>query len=279
LRELAHEPDVPPIDYARELVKLGQAWAVANDTAKAEPMVRQGLKTLEAKLPADHPDVLRARMTLADLLTWNLNRPDEAVTILQDVIARQKRLYGERSSSVAVSLTALGQAYWQMHRLDDAVAATQSACDIMRGIYTRPHQDSLKCLSTLGNLYEEMGGKLDLAADQFAEAARIAAALDGENGSDALKLRGELGRIRALQGRLDEAEGMLAPIYRAVDVQSPDFAKLVIDYADVLHRQHRDAEASAALDRIEPVLKKYPDMLHDETVDTAKLRKAIVATR
>ena len=92
-------------------------------------------------------------------------------------------------------------------------------------------------------------------------------------------MRGEVGHIRTLQGRLDEAERLLAPIDRVVDLHYPDFAQLVIFHADVLHRQHRDAQATAALDRIEPLLKKYPDQLDDETAAASKLRKAIAAGR
>ncbi|HTA66477.1 MAG TPA: hypothetical protein VK753_13345, partial [Xanthomonadaceae bacterium] len=277
LRDLAHDPDVSPVDYAREQVQLGQGYAIANATAKAEPLIRQGLKTLEANLPADHPDVLDARKSLADLLDWNLNRAGEGVTIMQDVIARQKRVYGERSSSVANSQITLGMAYLQLHRLDDAAAATQIGCDMQHQIHSRPHQDLLKCLSTLGNLYEQLDGKLELAAANFIEAARVAAAIDGESSSDALKLRGEVGRIRILQGRFDEADRLLSPINRQVDPRSPDFAQLAIFYADALHRLHRDAEATAALDRIEPVLKKYPDRLGDEMAQAANMRKAIAA--
>ena len=223
LRDLARDPDVSSVDYAREQVRLGQDYAIANATAKAEPLVRQGLKTLEANLPADHPDVLDARKSLADLLDFNLNRPEQGVAIMKDVIARQKRVFGERSSSVANSEITLGMAYMQLHRLDDAVAVTQSGCDIQHQIHTRPHQDLLKCLSTLGNLYELRGGKLDLAATNYAEAARVAAAIDGENSNDALKLRGEVGHIRILQGRFDEADRLLAPIDRQVDPRSPGF--------------------------------------------------------
>jgi serine/threonine-protein kinase len=279
LRELAHDPDVAPVDYAREQVQTGQEWAIANATAKAEPLLRQGLRTLEAQLPADHPDVLNARKSLADLLIFNLDRPDQAATILQDVIARQQRIYGERSSSAADSMITLGHAYLQMHRLDDGVAVTQSACDILHQVHTRPHQDWMGCASSLGNMYEGMDGKLELAAVNFTEAARVAAVIDGENSSDAMKLRAEVGHIRMLQGRLDEAEQLLSPIYHAADLQSADFAGKVIFYADVLHRLHRNAEAAAVLDRIEPVLKKHPDQLEDETVAATKLRRAIVAER
>jgi hypothetical protein len=52
---------------------------------------------------------------------------------------------------------------------------------------------------------------------------------------------------------------------------------LFIFYADVLHRQHRDAEATVVLDRIEPVLKKYPDRLDDETAEADQVRKDIGA--
>ncbi len=277
LRELAHDPDVRPVDYAREQVQLGQGYAIANATAKAEPMVRQGLKTLEAKLPSDHPDVLNARRSLADLMNFNLNRPAEGATIMKDVIARQKRVFGERSSSVADSQITLGMAYMQMHQLDEAVAVTKAGCDILHEVHTRPHQSLLRCLSTLGNLYELKGGKLDLAAGTYTEAANVAAALDGENSNDALKMRGEVGHIRTLQGRLDEAERLLAPINHGLDLRYPDFAQLVIFYADVLHRQHRDAEAAAALDRIDAMLKKYPDQLDDENATAATLRMAIAA--
>ncbi len=279
LRELAHDPDVSPIKYAKEQVQLGQGYAIANATALAEPLIRHGLKTLEARLPADHPDVMSARKSLADLLDFNLDRPDEGAAIMKDVIARQKRVFGEHSSSVANSYITLANAYVQMHRLDLAAAAAQSGCDIQHQVYTRPNQALLKCLTTLGNIYEAIDGKLELAAANYAEAARVAAAISGENGNDALKMRAELGHIRVLQGRPDEAELLLAPIYLLLDKQSPDYANQALFHAEALHLLHRDAEAVAVLDRMEPLLKKYPDRLDEETVDALNLRKAIVAGR
>jgi predicted Zn-dependent protease len=114
-------------------------------------------------------------------------------------------------------------------------------------------------------------------AGHSVDAAYMVEAIADENGDDALMLRGEFGRIRMLQGRLGEADRLLAPVYRASDPKSPDFAKLVLHYADLLHRMHRDAEAIAVLDRIEAVLKMYPDGLDELAIGTAKLREAIVA--
>ena len=52
---------------------------------------------------------------------------------------------------------------------------------------------------------------LELAATNYAEAARVAAAIDGENSNDALKLRGEVGHIRILQGRLRRGRSPARP--------------------------------------------------------------------
>jgi hypothetical protein len=119
-------------------------------------------------------------------------------------------------------------------------------------------------------------GKPSLAAEDRADAANMVAVSGGENGDETLKLRGEFGRIRMLQGRLDEADRLLSPVFRAADPQSPDFAKLVLNYAEVLHRLHRDAEAIVVLDSIEAVLEKHPGLLDDVAVEAAKLRVAIV---
>jgi hypothetical protein len=124
---------------------------------------------------------------------------------------------------------------------------------------------------------ERIDGKLGLAAVDFAGAARMVAACDGENSRDALQLRGEFGRIRMLQGRLDEAERLLSTVYRASNLQCPDCARLVVNYAAVLHRLGRDGEAIAVLDCIEPVLEKHPDTLGVEATDAMKLRKMIAA--
>ena len=105
----------------------------------------------------------------------------------------------------------------------------------------------------------------------------MVAAFDGEDSRDSLKLRGEFGRIRMLQGRLDEAERLLSTVYRASNLQCPDCARLVVNYAAVLHRLGRDGEAIAVLDCIEPVLEKHPDRLGVEATDAMKLRKVIAA--
>jgi hypothetical protein len=118
---------------------------------------------------------------------------------------------------------------------------------------------------------------LELAASNYAETARLLAAVEGEDSDGSLTLRGEFGRIRMLQGRLDEAEQLLATVYRASDLQSPDCARPIVYYAAVLHRLQRDAEATAVLDRIELLLANHPERLGVETSAAAILRAAMVA--
>ena len=277
LQELAHNPDVPRVDYAREQINLGHDWAVAYATTKAEPLLRQGLETLEASLPPDHPDVLYARKELADLLIFNLKHPDQGATIMKDVIARQESLYGPRSSSVAVSRIKLGQAYAHEQDFPDAIVETSAACDILHQIHSRPHDDLVGCSSELGDLYAHLDGKLELAATEYAEAAQTSEAVNGVDNSDAQVLRRELASMRIRQGRLDEAERLLAANYHASSPQSRGHAVQGLAYAEVLHRLHRDAEAVALLDSVEPSLTKDQDSRRDLPAEAATLRKAIAA--
>ena len=208
-------------------------------------------------------------------LAQNLNKGDEAVTVLKDVIARQKRLYGENSSSVAVALITLGQTYSQLNRSDDAITTTKSACDIMHKIHTRPHQDLMACSAGLGYLYGQTKDKLGLAAASYTDAAQVAAALDGENSSDARVMRAELAETRIHQVRLEDAAQLLSALYRTGNQQTAEAAAQAFEYADVLHKLHRNADATAVLDRIEPTLKKNAATLPDKLTEVATLRKAI----
>ena len=132
----------------------------------------------------------------------------------------------------------------------------------------------MNCASALASLYDD-DGKLELAAVSYAEAARVSEAVNGENNNEALVLRAQLATIRARQGRLDEADQLFSATYRA-SVQLPILhAGLGASYADLLHQLHRDAEAIAVLDSIEPVLQKYPDKMGSVEVAAAQLRKTI----
>jgi hypothetical protein len=134
-------------------------------------------------------------------------------------------------------------------------------------------RDSRTTEPRLGDLLAAHGGRLRFPG--VGESWPVP--VDGEDGGDVPRLHGEYGRIRMLQDRLDEAERLRSAIDRAKKLRSPGYAKLAVKYADVLHRLHRNDEAIAFLDRIEPVLQKYPDTLDDQAAAATKLRKAIVA--
>jgi serine/threonine-protein kinase len=280
LHELKNDPDVPQFDFAEELVRLGKRYANANSPAMAETFVRQGLTTLAATLPAPNPFVLDARQTEAALLELSQHRGEQGIKTMQDVLAITKSRDGEHSTAYAHSLMILGQTYSQMNQSDDAIAATQQACAFLAQGSLRNRLDLMNCSSILGREYERMDGKLEFAAASYAEAESIATAISGEYGDDTRTFRADLGRVRGHQGRLDEAEHLLAASYQPpLPGSPPDDASIGIDFADVLHRLHRNGQASVTLDSVEPLLLKYPDQLRDEAAAAAQLRKAIAVDK
>lgn len=134
------------------------------------------------------------------------NKPEEALQILESARERQARVLGPRSNAVAKTLNGIGIGLQHLKRFDESLAKFEEARSIYRERrHKGPHPDLMAVAFNIGSLHEQKGD-FEAAAESYLEAQHIIEAASQPNSPNAAAARGNVGRMRLLQARLQEAE-------------------------------------------------------------------------
>ena len=245
-------------EAAETLVELGLLRDAQGKYEDAERFVRQGLAIDKQRLSPGHPDVARATSALGKVLEDRgsydaaIQVLEEAVklqsakggsttdlaesltelanshfysghyaaseTLNQQVLAMDRRLYGDRHPHVADDLINLGAIQYDLGHYPEAEKFDRQALDITESFYGQGHPATASALTILGRtLVSE--GKSDEAVGLLKQALQIEEQIYGKVHPRVAGTLNELGKISQKQGKLDDAEAdfrRMAEIYRAV---------------------------------------------------------------
>jgi serine/threonine protein kinase len=276
--DMRADPTIDNRDIASVQLQLGHAMVGVFEHEEAEGIVRDAIARLGSTLPPNHPEVLDAQRVLADLLDYGLGRSEEAKKILLDVVAKQERIYGERSIGVATTLVYLGGAETSLEQYQDAIATYERAERIFREVRGDTHPDLMAVQINAADVYARIGD-LDRAGALQQKALVIAERHYGRDGENTAFIRSRLGKLRLEQGRSEEALSLLRSAVNVLGYESVNRVNSVIDYAEALHRLGRDADAKRELDKIDATLDEHAEKLKDEARRVAALRAGIAEYR
>jgi serine/threonine-protein kinase len=245
-------------EVAETLVELGLLRDAQSKYDEAERLVRQGLAINKQKLSPSHPSVARATSALGKVLedhgsydaaiqvlqesaklqsAQGGSTTDLAETLTelanshfysghyaasealnQQVLAMDRKLYGDGHPHVADDLINLGAIQYDLGHYPEAERFDRQALDITQSFYGKNHPATASALTILGRtLVSE--GKSDEAAGMLQEALQVEEQIYGKVHPRVAGTLNELGKISQQQGKLDEAEAdfrRMADIYRAV---------------------------------------------------------------
>jgi serine/threonine-protein kinase len=245
-------------ETAESLVELGLLRDAQSKYEEAERLVREGLAIDKNKLAPGHPSLARATSALgkvledrgsydasiqvlqeaarlqsapggsasdlAETLTELANSHfysghyAESEALNQQVLAMDRKLYGDRHPHVADDLINLGAIKYDLGHYPEAEAFDRQALDITQSFYGQNHPATASALTILGRtLVSEK--KTDEAADMLRRALAIEEQVYGKVHPRVAGTLNELGKISQQQGKLDEAEAefrRMADIYREV---------------------------------------------------------------
>jgi serine/threonine protein kinase/Flp pilus assembly protein TadD len=245
-------------EAAETLVELGLLRDAQGKYEDAERFVRQGLAIDKQRLSPGHPNVARATSALGKVLEDRgsydaaIQVLEEAVklqsaqggsttdlaetltelanshfysghyaaseTLNQQVLAMDRRLYGDRHPHVADDLINLGAIQYDLGHYPEAEKFDRQALDITESFYGQGHPATASALTILGRtLVSE--GKSDEAAGLLKQALQIEEQIYGKVHPRVAGTLNELGKISQKQGKLDDAEAdfrRMAEIYREV---------------------------------------------------------------
>ena len=197
---------------------LGVMLVAAGRPEEAMPSFRSALAVWRAIGLETSPDALNTLNNLAALEVLS-GRPEQAEPLFRRAVEIRRRYYGA-SAATAALLSNYGKTLVQLDRAEQAVPVLQEAADMAR---STAGAGSLHFASATAGLSEALlnAGQTDQAA-RVAEAGlrEVRAALAPGHPGVGVAAVG-LGRVRAAQGRDDEARALLDEAVAALEPLGP----------------------------------------------------------
>jgi eukaryotic-like serine/threonine-protein kinase len=296
-------PDDP--DVAESLVALGQLRDAQAAYDEAERLVRDGLERTRKRLGPQHPAVARATTALGQVLEnrgaydqaitvlteavqlqslaagneadravamselanthFYAGHFDESEGLNRQVLALEKRLYGDRHPFVADTLINLGAIHFERGRYSDAERFHREALEIMRAWYGADHPSTASALTMVARAIIQQGGRYDEAHQLLTEALGIQERVYGNVHPRVASALNELGIVALRQARLDEALARferMADVYRQVYNDKHYYIGVALSNIGGVYQEKGEYARAEGLFR--EALRRYADTLPPE---------------
>ncbi|WP_395679268.1 protein kinase domain-containing protein [Dokdonella sp.] len=210
------------------------ALSALDRDADALPLIESSFRTLEAGLGREHPRTLQAGQTLAITFS-NLDRYEEQAALMQELVPRVAKVFGERSPRYARTLTWYGVAQSHTSNPAAAVPTLQHALEIFDAAPALDDLGSPNTLQALGETYERLGqSELALAAYRrmLVRVAERPSSVPVDDGKRPLIVA----RLLLGMHRYDEVQGLIGQARANAHVDS-DPARRIVGSIDLAQAQ------------------------------------------
>ncbi len=242
-RAFANDPRVA----AEVLDAVGSSYRALGLPAESERLTRRALALLGEG--ADDRLALRVRGHLADSLT-DLDRSDEAVAMLEPVVAAGTRQFGRDDADTLTFRASLAEAQWAAGQPERGVAELRAVAAARARVFGPEDARTLATRSELAVHLAELG-EIAEARAMLTETLAIQERVLGPEHPGSLGSRNLLAWMLTLGGAYQDAEKLYAGLLPAlVDVYGPDHpytAEARIDMASCPLHLGRAAEAEASV--------------------------------
>lgn len=279
LRTALQPGDVIAVAETRRTLALVhlELGAVARARGEAAEVERQ----LVATLPAAHPALIDALATHATILLRQ-GAFDPARERLERALSIARSSIGESSTVTATLENRLADSLLGLGRFRAALAHNEIAYRIQRDVRRDDPVAGAIAQADLGSAYATIGDYA-AAADMLSAAVAALAAARPADDPEVLRARSNLARVESLRGAHAVALATLADVLertratRGADSERYAFELLRTASARVRAGDH--AEASAALDAVEPLLAARLPVDHPWRCDVHVQRARIALAR
>lgn len=164
-------------EYGDTLISLGELLLRKGDFDGALAVEQQGLAMMLRHQSSDNPDVLGAKLAVAEALE-SLHRLTDAEAMLRQLVSDRARVLGVRHLDTLIARLSLSANLRMQQRYDEAIALAQNAGVELEGVVDGQHTIRLFALSMRG-LAQCLGGNAVEGLEAVKEAARIRTARFG----------------------------------------------------------------------------------------------------
>jgi len=199
---LADQPEVE----AGVRITLGNTYQALGEFQAARDHVQAALERYRAVLGDEHPDTLRARSQLAELLIHN-HQHAEAAALARDTLAAQSAALGEDHPDTLATLGRLGVALSQQDKLSEAERVLQHALELQTKVLGADAVETLRSQVNLGTVYQAQGRYAAAESLLRSALARQRQRLDPEH-PDVMETMNALALTLESQAKYAEAEDL-----------------------------------------------------------------------
>lgn len=231
------------------------------------------LTVMSRVLGPDDPETLDVKGSLAVTLN-DLDQNARAVTLMREILARERRVYGDQHPRTLISLQNLATF---VQDPQETLALRRELLDGARARYGLAHQRSIGALSLMANVQAELGQQ-DAAEQSYREALKAAAS------DPALTVAGivphhNLANLLFKRNRLPEArrefEAVIADARQHFGADDWRTAAFTANYGNCLYKLGELALARAQLEASLAVLETQLGPQHDRSQDTREKLRAV----
>ncbi len=253
-QELSEQPEL----QASLLATIGESYHNMWDLQRARDMLQSVLPELEAKLGADHPEIVRIRYFLG-LSTGALGDFAESSALHQTNYDFQSARFGPRSAEAAAELYQIAHMQDRQAEYVEAEAAFLEIIDILRGVGDDGREGLANALSGYGAMLGRLGRHAEDAVVQN-EALEIQRELHGEQHPDYVAVLNNLGNTYWRLEEFDKGEElMLKNIELTRQIYGEDeipHARAFINYAAMITQRDRVEEAIELMKKGLPIYRE-----------------------
>ncbi|AIF48686.1 protein kinase domain-containing protein [Dyella japonica] len=177
------------------------------DSARAIAMGEQDVALARRILPKDSEALTEAALNLG-WIYMDAGRPERAVPLLREALARKQVHLGARHADVADAMAILTSALTRLGRYGEGEQLMRDAVAIDASAYTHPNAHTAWHLNDLGGVFF-LEGRYDEAAAFYTKSIAIDQALAPSSGLNEATSIGNIGKLRFRQGAYAEAEARL----------------------------------------------------------------------
>jgi tetratricopeptide (TPR) repeat protein len=161
------------------LRSLGETWMNAGNTARAEPLLRKALATLEVS-----PDVPKERVAIALDSLGALYRIENKTALAEDAWLRELEIHramlGDYHPQTAMVMGRLAELWSSQGDYEKARAWSQRTVDVMVGKFGQESEASASAMVNAA-LIEQRANHLETAAGMYSRALEIYRAKNGDD--------------------------------------------------------------------------------------------------
>ncbi|HEV8215835.1 MAG TPA: serine/threonine-protein kinase [Gemmatimonadaceae bacterium] len=242
-------------DVGASLVALS---ALRSEQAKfedAERLAREGLETMRRTLPANRPEIAKAKVALGNVLQAR-GQYDKAIPVLDEAV----QLYAKAgvSADLATSLSALADAQFYAGHYDVSDSLNRRVLPVYRQLYGDRHPRVADALLNLAATAFDRGDYAD-AERLDRQALDITTSFYGPDSHQAADNMTILGRVLVRAKRPDEAAALLQ---KALVIRERVYGKVHPSVASTLNELGNVAVRRNQLDEAEKNFRRMLDIYH-----------------